>query len=162
MKQCEQAVFKYGFLKSIFQSLRKFSCICKIGTPLPQNFNVAQLHTVRFVKLYSLASNVQSEEITIAQSLPSQYKSAVTHPPQVGIASIQQAYQSIVRLLGTVTHLASIAVLISALAHCILHISLATVIYYILASKVAISHTWSSTYFFVAGEPSYCGVYGVE
>lgn len=78
------------------------------------------------------------------------------------MASIQQAYQSIVKLLGTVTHLFSIAVLMSALAFCNLVISLATVICYILESKVSMSHTISSTYFFVAGEPSYCGVYGVE
>lgn len=49
----------------------------------------------------------------------------------------------------------------SALALCILHISLATVICYILESKVSISHTISSTYFFVAGLQSYSGVYGV-
>lgn len=76
--------------------------------------------------------------------------------------SIQQAYQSIVKSLGTVTHLASIAVLMSALALCNLVISLATVIGYILESKVSMSHTISSTYFFVAGLQAYCGVYGVE
>ena len=68
------------------------------------------------------------------------------------IAAIHAAYQSIVRLDGTDTHLSIIACLISALAHCILAISSATTImYYILESKESISPTISSTYFLVDG-----------
>lgn len=150
-KQWEQATLIYGFLKSMSHSFWKLHCICRTGTQFQQNLNLQLLHIVRLVRLYSFASNVQAEEITIAQSLQSQYNSHIAHPPQVGIASIQQAYQSIVKLLGTVTHLFSIAVLMSALALCNLVISLATVICYILESKVSMSHTISSTYFFVAG-----------
>lgn len=93
----------------------KVFLICRIGTHVQQNCNFFQEQIVKLLKLYSLAQRVQLEVIVKSQSLQFQYKLPIIHHHQL-ILSIQDEYSSRVNELPTVTPLASILVLIAALA----------------------------------------------